>query len=100
MPDSDAHTETAGDVPDTYARQLGPTAPDDGGERDPDELADALRAGREKWSNLSLEEILIGYRRVIWPRLDAEGNDPETTVPTQEWLREHGHRNLQYALRE
>jgi hypothetical protein len=102
MADSDSEPDSAGSIPASYSSKLenlGPTASDDG-QRDPDEVATALRAGREKWSNLGREEILAAYRRVIWPLLEADGHDPETTIPTRSWLREHGHANLEYALRE
>lgn len=99
MADSESDTDLADGIPASYAKKLGPTASDDG-QRDPDEVAEALREGREKWSNLSLEEILAAYRRVIWPLLEADGHDPETTSPSRSWLREQGHANLEYALRE
>jgi integrase len=90
----------SGDIPRTYATKLASTDERQEAARDADELAAALHDGREKWSNLTLEQILVGYRRVIWPRLEAENRDPETTVPTRQWLSDIGHRNLEYALRE
>lgn len=100
MPDSDAATDSAHDLPDSYTAKLGPTAPEDDQPRDPDELETALREGREKWSNLSFDELITGYRRVIWPLLEATGYDPQSTIPTRTWLRDHDHGNLEYALRE
>lgn len=107
MDDSDSESETATVLPRDSDANPGdsgdithPTGKMHPAEGDPEELAVRLREGREKWSNLSFEELLVGYRAVIWPRLAAEGYDPETTVPTRQWLVDQGHRNLEYALRE
>jgi integrase len=99
MADSDAPTDSAEGIPSSYTAKLGPTADDDG-DRDPEAVAEALRAGTEKWSNLSLDEIVAAYRRVIWPLLEDEDKDPQTTIPTRDWLRRHDQSNLEYALRE
>ncbi len=99
MADSEPNADSRDSIPSTYASKLGPQESVDE-ERDPETVASAIRSGDEKWSNLSADELLVAYRHVIWPLLKDDGKDPETTVPSREWLRAHGHRNLEYALRQ
>ncbi|WP_135806517.1 tyrosine-type recombinase/integrase [Halorussus marinus] len=52
------------------------------------------------WTLLGLDGLVDAYRAVLAPAMRADGLDPEAGPPSYEWLREHGFRQLIYALRE
>ncbi|NHX37825.1 phage integrase family protein [Halolamina sp. R1-12] len=52
------------------------------------------------WSRKSLDELEDFYWTEIATARERDGHDPETTIPTHEWLVDAGYSGLGYALRE
>jgi integrase len=52
------------------------------------------------WTRLDLDGLTDAYWRVLAPEMREHSLDPETDRPGYAWLREHGFRQLIYALRE
>lgn len=67
---------------------------------DSSQSADWQTADDVSWTLLAPDELADAYRAVVGPALRADGLDPETDKPTNQWLRENGFRSLVYALRE